>query len=443
LPLQHPAALTPRIVGLCSLLVAAAVAGCRRTPPTITAEPEVEPLPGTAELQAHDHHADAAPAPVCGADPWTTYAHDAARTSASGGCLAGPLHLSWTFAPRSSTGAPSFATRAIADADAVYVAGALGPVPTLWRLGASDGKPAWTYDSHTEAVRGGWPTLAGGRVYLVDDGVNEADAVTGAGHRAELDAWGESLSDGEHLFAENDWYLDGYGLYLSAFDRDLKLLWRRDYNALARGVMVPDVGGLAFGGGLLVHAAQHGPLTGSGLSAFDPATGERRWRVTVSPFSSPSVAGGRVYAIERWPDERSDRLVSRQLADGTLAWARPLAGARGPAPVLAGRLAVVHTSEAVVAFDQASGERVWSAPLPRSTPDSQSATTLAAATGSGTLAVISGAQVHLLRLDDGTALWADAPVPHAKRLEGPVVTGRSLLLVADGHVVRLDGAEER
>lgn len=441
--MQYPPASPSRFLALLSGLLAA-VAGCRQTQPSIAAEPETDPVPGVAELQAREPRSPPpVVAPACGADPWTTYAHDAARTSASGGCLAGPLRLAWTFAPRSATGATTFATRAIADADAVYVAGALGPTPALWRVGAADGKAAWSYDSRTESVRGGWPTLAAGRVYLVDDGVNAADAATGVGHRAELDAWGESLSDGERLFAENDWYLDGYGLYLSAFDLDLKLLWRRDYNALARGVMVPDVGGLAFGGGLLVHAAQHGPLTGSGLSAFEPATGERRWRVAVSPLSSPSIGAGLVFVVERWPGERTDRLVARHLTDGTLAWARPLAGARGPAPVLAGRLAVVHTSEAVLAFEQASGEPVWSAPLLRTAPETQSATTLAAAMGSTTLVVLSGAQVHVLHLDDGLELWAGAPIPHAKRLEGPVVTGRSLYLVADGHVVRLDGTDAR
>lgn len=419
-------------------------AGCRRPPPSITADPDLEPLPGAAELQG-EHHADAPapPQPVCGADPWTTYAHDAARTSASGGCVVGPLHVAWTFSPRSARGATTLATRAIADGDAVYVAGALGPTPALWRVGAADGKPAWSYDSRTESARGGWPTLAAGRVYLVDDGVNAADAVTGVGHRAELDAWGESVSDGERLFAENDWYLDGYGLYLSAFDLDLNLLWRRDYNALARGVLVPDVGGMALAGGLLVHAAQHGPLTGSGLSAFEPRTGARRWRVAVSPESSPSVADGLVFVVERWAGERVDELAARHLADGTLAWARPLPGARGPAPVLVGRLAIVHAADAVLAFDRASGEPVWSRALPRTAPPIQSATTLAAATGSATLVVLSGARVHLLSTGDGAELWSDAVVPHAKRLEGPVVAGRSLYLVADGRVVRLDGASDR
>jgi outer membrane protein assembly factor BamB len=405
-----------------------------------------------AELQGRPEEPVAAPAPSCSADPWTTYGHDAARTSASGGCIVGPLRLAWSFAPRSSVGANSFATHAVADADAVYVAGALGPTPTLWRVGAADGKPAWTYDSRTESVRGGWPTFAGGRVYLVDDGVNVADAATGVGHRAELDAWGESVSDGERLYAENNWYLDGYGLYISAFDAaDLKLLWRRDYNALARGVMVPDVGGIALSGGRVLHSAQHGPLSGSGLSSFEPATGERQWRVTVSPQSAPSAASGRVFEVEHWPGqtagptagEHVDQLVARSVEDGTLVWARPLPGGRGPSPVLAGRLAIVHTTDSVAAFDQATGQPVWARLLPRTTPEIQSATTMAAAMGSSTLVVLSGARVALLRLDDGSVLSDDAPIPHAKHLEGPVVMGRSLYLVADGKVVRLDGASER
>lgn len=403
--------------------------------------------PGAAEMQARTELMPPPPAP-CANEAWTTYAHDPARTSASGGCLRGPLHLAWSAPPRSLVDGSTLqgtATRAIADADAVYVAGALGPVPSLWRMAADGGKTQWTYESHTEAPRGGWPTRAKDRVYLVDDGVNYADAATGRGRRAELDAWGESVSDGERLFAENDWYLDGYGMYVSAFDMDLKLLWRRDYNALSRAYQPPDVGGLALAlpGGLLVHASQHGVLSGTGLSAFDPRTGERKWRAAVSPESSPSIADGRVYAIERWPGEKTDRLVARDLATGTLAWATEIANARGPAPVLAGHLVVVHATDGVVALDATTGERVWTAGLPRGAPPVQSSTTLAAAMGSRTLVVVSGTRVHVVRLDDGAEIWGDAPVPHAKKIEGPVVVGRSLYLVADGRVVRLDGGDER
>lgn len=427
------------------MVALAAVAACKPSSSidAVTAEPAENPPPGAAELQALREATP--PVPTCADDAWTTYGHDAARTSASGGCLWGPLHLAWSATPRSfvdGTTLQGTATRAIAEAGAVYVAGALGPVPSLWRMAADTGKTKWGYESHTEAPRGGWPTFANDRVYLVDDGVNFADAATGHGRRAELDAWGESVSDGERLFAENNWYLDGYGLYVSAFDMDLKLLWRRDYNALSRGYQVPDVGGLALAGGLLVHASQHGVLGGTALSAFDPQSGERRWRAATSPQSSPSIAGGRVYTVERLPGEKTDRLVARDLATGTLAWATEMANARGPAPVLAGQLVVVHATDAVVAFDAKSGDRVWTAGLPRTAPPVQSSTTLAAAMGSRTLVVVSGTRVHVMRLDDGGEIWGDAPIPHAKRIEGPAVVGHTVYLVADGRVVRLDGSDE-
>ncbi|HEY5245273.1 MAG TPA: hypothetical protein VIJ60_06355, partial [Acidimicrobiales bacterium] len=96
--------------------------------------------------------------------------------------------------------------------DAVYVSGGIGPTPTVWRLGVGTGDIRWTYITMADATRDGWPTLAGPKVMLVDDGVYSIDAATGKGHRGELDAWGESLADGDHLFAENDQYWDGYGL---------------------------------------------------------------------------------------------------------------------------------------------------------------------------------------------------------------------------------------
>jgi outer membrane protein assembly factor BamB len=421
------------------LLACAATLLACRAPSLSHEEPDT---PGVTELQGRGSPEPPPPVLRCGDDAWSTYGHDAARTSASGGCVTGPLRAAWRFMPRCARGCTSFATRAVADAEAVYVAGALGPTPTVWRADAATGQVAWSYDTGCEAVRGGWPTLAGDRVYLVDDGVNTVDVRTGKGHRAELDAWGESLAYGSRLFVENDWYLDGYGLYLSAFDRDLSLLWRRDYNALARGVQVPDVGGLALEAGVLVHAAQHGPLTGSGLSGFDPDSGRRLWRAVVSPMSSPSIAAGRVIGVERWPGERTDRLAARSLADGTLLWASEAPNARGPAPVQAAGLAIVHGHDGVVAFDASTGAHVWTAPLPRTADPVQSATTLAAATGSGTLVVVSGTAIHVLRLADGEELWSGTPVAHARSVQAPAIVGSSVYVVADGAVVRLESSRD-
>jgi outer membrane protein assembly factor BamB len=427
-------------ISAATVALAGALTSTACKPPPLAID-DIAPL-GTAELQGRAVQAPPPAGPRCGKDAWTTYGHDAARTSASGGCVAGALRVAWQVTPPCKSGCKSRATRAIADTDAVYLAGARGPTPMLWRADAHRGALEWAYDSHTECVRGGWPTLASGQVYLVDDGVNAVDVATGRGHRAELDAWGESLADGAHLFAENDWYLDGYGLYLSAFDTDLHLLWRRDYNALARGVIVPDVGGLAMDEGVLVHAAQHGPLSGSGVSAFDPASGERRWRAAVAPMSSPSVADGRIFTLERWPGEHIDRLAARSLAQGELLWAREMPDARGPAPVLASGRVIVHGAGGVFAFDQSNGDPVWSADVPRTTAPIQSATTLAAALGSGTLVVLSKATLHVVRVDDGIEVWSGTPVARARALEAPVVVGETVYLIADGAVVRLERSTE-
>jgi hypothetical protein len=74
----------------------------------------------------------------------------------------------------------------------------------------------------------------------------------------------------------------------------------------------------------------------------------------------------------------------------------------------------------------------------------QSATTIAAAAGSETLAVVSGHAIHLLRVVDGAAAaTADSPVelgPRAKRVEGPVIAGGALYVVADGSLLRFASA---
>jgi len=101
---------------------------------------------------------------------------------------------------------------------------------------------------------------------------------------------------------------------------------------------------------------------------------------------------------------------------------------------------IVHSRDGVFAFERGSGALTWSAPLPRTASAVQSSTSMAAATGSGTLVVVSRATVHLLRLSDGSEVWGAEPAPHAKRLEGPVIVGKTLYLLADGSIVRLDGS---
>jgi outer membrane protein assembly factor BamB len=385
----------------------------------------------------------ASPPPVaCGAEGWTTYAHDAARTSASGACLRPPLAGGWRFAPRDAQGGrEATAAHAIASDDAVYVQGTIGDSPALWRLDARTGEPRWAFDSRADIPHLTWPTLAPRTVAMVDDGLFFVDPQTGKNRGRALDAWGESLTDGVQLFVMNTWQADGDPPYVGAFDLDARPLWKRDRMRHARGYRPPDVGGVAMADGMLVHASNQAQR-GAHVAAFDAARSDRRWSVETTPESAPSIADGRVLLIERWAAAKVDRLVARSLETGDVVWSRELAGARGQAPVVAGALAIVHGEHGVAAFDRATGEPAWSAPIARTTAGTQGVTTLAAALGSGTLVVCAGGRVHLLRLRDGGVAWQGVVAPGAGSVDSPAIAGGALYVAADGAIVRMDADAE-
>jgi outer membrane protein assembly factor BamB len=379
----------------------------------------------------------AAPARVaCGAEGWTTYAHDAARTSASGACLRPPLAPRWRFAPRDVPGRVASAAHAIASADAVYVQGTIGESPALWRLDAPTGEPRWTFDSRADIPHLTWPTLAPRTVAMIDDGLFFVDPETGKNRGRALDAWGESLTDGVQMFVMNTWQADGDPPYVGAFDLDARPLWKRDRMGRARGYRPPDVGGVAMADGVLVHASNQASR-GAHVAAFDATRSDRRWSVDTTPESAPSIADGRILMIERWAGVKVDRLVARSLETGDVAWSRELARARGQAPVVAGALAIVHDEQEVVAFDRATGEPAWSARIARTTPGTQGVTTLAAALGSGTLVVCAGGRVHVLRLRDGSVAWSGEPVPGTKNVDSPAIAAGALYVVVDGTIVKM------
>lgn len=392
-------------------------------------------------------HADPGPARVCGRSAWSTYAHDAARTSASDGCIDRALPIAWVFAPESRT--PSRDARvahAIADGDSVYAQGTIGKSPALWRLDARTGAVLWVFDSRSDIARSSWPTIAPRTVVMVDDGVYLVDVDRGVNRGRELDAWGQSIAIGDRVLVSNTWQTDGYGPYLALLDSEARPLWKRDTTARERGWAPPDVGGIALDAGVVVHASNQYPRE-SYVSAFDARDGGGKWRVDSTTIeSAPSVAGERMFAIEKWNGDKVDRVVTRSMGDGSVAWSREMPGSRGPSPVLVGTLVVVHSEAAVVAIDAASGEIAWTALLPRTAPAAQSATTLAAATGSGTLVVCSGARIHVLRLSDGSEVASIDPAPGAStpassrakttRIDSPVIVGEALYVVAGGALVK-------
>ncbi|MFE6662796.1 PQQ-binding-like beta-propeller repeat protein [Streptomyces sp. NPDC057697] len=123
-----------------------------------------------------------------------------------------------------------------------------------------------------------------------------------------------------------------------------------------------DLGGtywwsaLAYGGGRLYAQNYDGVLT-----AFDPATGAKRWSVTLpgqSSFTSPPTfragvvytggagSGGTVYAVDA--------------ADGTVLWTRPVEYGDNSSPaVTADGVYVSYGCEQTYAFAPRSGEPLW------------------------------------------------------------------------------------
>jgi outer membrane protein assembly factor BamB len=190
----------------------------------------------------------------------------------------------------------------------------------------------------------------------------------------------------------------------------------------------------------VVHAAAMGARSVPSLAAHDAATGARKWIASGTwPESAPSIADGRVFTLERWTRETGDRLVARALTDGAVAWSEPVPWARGPAPVIAGKLVLVHGAEGVRAHDRATGALVWSSAIPRRAAFVENATSMAAALGSRTVVVTSGPRVHVLALEDGREQWSGVVAPKGGAVERPIILGRTLYVTSDGALVRLDG----
>ena len=61
--------------------------------------------------------------PSCGTDAWTTYGHDARRTSASDGCVKGALSTTWRYAPAPPPGKSlNDVFNAVGESDGVFLA---------------------------------------------------------------------------------------------------------------------------------------------------------------------------------------------------------------------------------------------------------------------------------------------------------------------------------
>ncbi len=410
-------------------------------PPSPFPSPSPQPQPQPSPHPQPQPQPQAQPSPQprpCGQSAWSTYAHDAARTSASDACLTPPLRVTWAFSPPPFAGRKERVEHAITSTDGVLVAGVRGQSPVLHRIAATDARTQWTFDSRADIARAPWPTAAHGIVMFVDDGVNVLNDSTGAHTKIALDYWGPSLADEARFYVANTWQEEGPGLFVGAFDAAAKPLWKGD-KFQARGIVISEANGIALDGGVLFHAANYHFATQSFVTAIDPATGAVQWKVLTAPASAPSAADGRVYLVEQSPHAGSFALVARSQKNGAVLWSAPVNRTRTFAPVIAGSAIIVQDDAGITAFNADAGTHAWSTPLASKPSASRNATSLAAAMGSETLLVTAAGQVHVLALASGRVQWSGTPQAGAADVHSPIIVSGAAYVVADGALVRLDG----
>ncbi len=258
-----------------------------------------------------------------------------------------------------------------------------------------------------------------------------ADIGTGDTRRQRLTA--DPVSDGARIYT-----LDSRSTVVAtttgaatAWSRSLVPATERDIDASG--------GGLAVVGGTLFVSTGFGEL-----HALDAASGATRWVQRLdAPITTPKAAGGLVYVVSR-----DNRAWALDAGNGRIRWELPAlpsasAMATSPAPAIAGRLAIFpFASGEVVATLQQSGIRVWGARVAGTRrgiassfvgditgdPVVQNGTVYAGTTAGRIVALEQSSGARLWTADEGAA----SPV---------VVAGGSLFAVSDrSQLLRLDAA---
>lgn len=355
--------------------------------------------------------------PACsGTDSWSTYAHDARRSGASGGCVWFPLAAAWSYAP--SAAPPRVmqtVERAIADTTAVYVKwDSSGNNAISWGTPAVDavslaGVRLWSADKPLNDNQGNWPSFFTYEKYrngvyetrrglvLNDDGLRIWNAAGGPVYRPpnplpyadrethSSDSWGETLTDGTRLWIYNQEVLHGPDMGLRAYDRRGKLLLSlNNYGYYDNPGHVPQLpqeqwdiagdyrGALAYDGGAIYLGTRYQfactpsatkpcdsdeqkPFK-SGLYSWTTSAGEERWpMVEVDLASHMSVAGIRMYLLEKDPQNGQVTLAIRHggYRGNLLFRSAPLSGLRHSA-----QPPVLAGGRVITAVEDSNGDTV-------------------------------------------------------------------------------------
>ncbi|HEX8793237.1 MAG TPA: PQQ-binding-like beta-propeller repeat protein [Polyangiaceae bacterium] len=453
--------LVASILGGVVVLVAGVDAGCGTTSsnqgsaeggPMSDDGPEmvdgIAPVDGASEAgDSGTAEAEAGPPPPCHGPPanpdaWSTYGHDARRTSASSACIHTSFKELWRYPPPSPDGGfAGVPANEVADTTSLYVHMQLGTVPSADKVSAATGARTWRYHGGADFDNGNWLSVGLGYVMIQDDGVYQVDVGDGGlAHTSGVDWWGQTAADTSRFYVVDVTHGDGPGAFVGAWDQTKgQMAWKANQQGACQPAIGDENGGLAVDGTVLYFAPRYevgAPQGGlepadagvtfmfpSGLYAFDAASGTKKWSVPSTPNSAISAGDGHVYGIEPGP-----ALVARSETDGSIAWSAPIqamaqAVSTSP-PVQAAGLVIVATSDHVLAFDAMTGKAAWSTmvqgagqhgydqntvdflscPQAQEPMASLAPTTLAAATSSNTLVVTGSMGIAVLSLTSGMQL---------------------------------------
>ena len=465
--------------------------------PNIVPVPDAAPADATADIDRVDAGSMCQSA---GTTSWSTYGHDAMRTSASDGCAVGPLTMTWSHAATPFThNDPSYQVvgidNAIVDATGVYVSSeqvkATGEHASIVEKTSPNGTLLWELSANHDLEGHSWPTVALGRLLIEDDWLVAVDATWNCttvadcnaceyqpvgscnNHIAQgsgFDDWGMSAADSSRFYTNSDVASpDGPGIYVGAWDpATMSSIWKQATvpSSCTTGP-TETVGSIAVDGPTVFQAANYSAASGpsplpSGIRSFNAADGKPGWVQPTTLLGAVSVGAGMLFVVEGSP---APSLVARHQSDGGVAWSTPLGAstASPQAPVQAGGLVIIAIANGVTAFRAATGGPVWSRPdldavasLYQTTTgwascggggtssfDAAVNTTLAAALGSNTLVVTAKDGLHVLYVDSGKDQWTGAVAGVTGPLKDPVISGSTVYAIdtsGAGKVVALGSA---
>jgi hypothetical protein len=387
-------------------------------------------------------------------DDWITYGHDAQRTSASQGSLSYPLTKQWRFAPPPPTADPYTAVfDALAAADGVYLQ--WGSKGTFFGFGTGTnvdrvspaGARVWSNTSWSPDYNiGHWGSIFGTKFVYQDDGIGYLDVTTGTRtYSGGVDWWGETLPDATGLYISQNWHVDGPAAFVGSLTATGSMRWQQNkYGVTKQDIGIQEQsGGLALMKGVLffdpLYFTTGTPTFSNGVYALNATTGARIAYVATVPGSHLSADSTKVYLIE------NGALFARAQSDLHVVWSTPGMGALYQAPLLANGLVIVGTASNIIAFDAATGARVWTTPgTTRLTYYSRGSVTtyMAAALGSGTLIATASDGIHVFSLTTGAQLWTGTVAGIVGTAHDPIIvndpaSGSVLYVVDDTGLIAL------